>query len=79
MKLVGGNATNKTYALGWTIDEFSRLTEECCTLFVELTNLVEKLENQSTDIVQVNVSRTLTTYQEKLRSIIKSVVEIFEC
>lgn len=73
-KLIGGKATDKTlYALGWTIDELSRLTEECRALGVELMNLLEKLEDESTDIVRSNVARTLTVCQERLRTFIKGV------
>ena len=74
-KLIGGKATDKTlYALGWTIDELSRLTEECRALGVELMNLLEKLEKEeSTDIVRSNVARTLTVCQERLRTFIKGV------
>ena len=73
-KLAGGKATDKTlYALGWTIDELSRLTDECRALLVELESLVEKLEDESTDIVRINIPRTLSRCQERLRIFTKSV------
>ena len=73
-KLAGGKATDKTlYALGWTIDELSRLTDECRGLLVELESLLEKLEDESTDVVRINIPRTLSKCQERLRIFTKSV------
>ena len=73
-KLRAGNATDKTlYALGWTIDELSRLNDECHTLYVEVTTLVERLEDEATDVVQMNAARLLNMCQERVRNFIRSI------
>lgn len=68
-KLAAGNATDKTlYCLGWTVDELSRLNETCRMLCVDVTILLEMLEDQGSDLVTVNVSRRLNVLQERLTS-----------
>lgn len=72
-KLQAGNATDKMlYALGWTIDELSRLNDECHALYVEVTTLVERLEDATTDVVQMNAARSLKQCQERLHTFVKS-------
>ena len=56
------------YALGWTIDELSRLNDECHTLYVGVTTLVEQLEDEATDVVQMNAAR-LTCVRKEYASI----------
>lgn len=73
-KLQAGNATDKTlYGLGWTIDELSQLNDECHTLYVEVTTLVERLEDEATDVVQMNAARLLNLCQEKIQDFVQSI------
>lgn len=59
-------------ALGWSIDELSRLNDECCMLYIEVTTLLEQLEHDATDVVQMNAARSLNLCQEKLCHFIQS-------
>lgn len=73
-KLKAGNAMDKTlYALGWTIDELSRLNKECHLLYVDTTTLLEQLSDDATNIVTLNCARYLSSLQGRLQTFISLV------
>ena len=61
------------YSLCWTVDELSRLNDEGRKLYVEVTDLLELLEDDSTDLILTNVARRISKLQEKLLPFIQGV------
>lgn len=72
-----GNATDKTlYSLGWTVDELSRLTEQCRDLYVEVSTAIEQLEDQAmswTTAACTKASKYLFSIKTGLRELVQGV------
>ena len=75
--MAGGGATQKTlYSFGWTVDELSQLNEDGCKLVVEISMLLDVLNEEDANLVGMNVAGRLSGLQDKLQAFIKGIIYI---
>lgn len=74
-KLSSSKATSDKvlYQLCWSVDELARLLDEGRALYVEVTSLLEILNDDQRDEVRVNVGRRVTELQGRLVTFIRGV------
>ena len=68
---VSGTTDHAFYTLGWTVDELSRLNKRCRQLTVDVTLLIERVENQNNQINAINYA--LSKLQEHLTEFVMAV------
>ena len=59
--------------LAWKLSDFSRLSETGRALLVDLTTTIESIQDDSTDLVAVNVARQLCRLCEKLTTFVRGM------
>ena len=65
-KVAFGNAMdNALYKLGWNVDELSRLNNKCHALYVNVTSILDSLMDQSINVLEDNISRSLNALQQQ--------------
>ncbi len=70
-KLSSGKKTSDKdlFSLSWTVDELSRLNRDGRDMYVELLSITDLLKDKTTDVIQRNMARRLSTlYQVHLKT-----------
>lgn len=76
-KLASGKTPQKVlFALGWTIDELSRLTKEGRQLVVQCGVINGYLESAECDTVGINIPRQLTDLRTRTTQFVKGVTRL---
>ncbi len=55
------------------MDELGRLNKEGRAIHVEIANIITLLSDPTTNVIEANISRQVTTVQERLLSFVKGV------
>ena len=74
-KLSSGKTTadKELYSLCWTVDELSRLNQRGREMYVEITSLLEFLNDPSTDVIKTNLARRISKLKETMLPFIRGV------
>ncbi len=74
-KLSSGKKTSDKdlFSLSWTVDELSRLNRDGRDMYVELLSITDLLKDKTTDVIQRNMARRLSTLQSKCISFFRGI------